>query len=76
MALDFPSTGVLKGGMAEIDYVRTRLRDTKGQWLRVARESGVSHRAIYNVVYLDKDHRTSTISKLAAWFREQEKQAA
>lgn len=56
--------------MTEIEFVREQLRATKGKWLTVAKESGVSHRAIYNVVYLDKDHRRSTIEKLGRYFRE------
>lgn len=54
--------------MSDIEVVRGHLRATKGRWLQVARDSGVSHRAIYNVVYAKNDPRTSTVAKLAAYF--------
>ncbi len=62
--------------MSELDYVRERLKATKGRWLRIAEESGVSHRAIYNVVYAKNDPRTSTVQALADWLRADEEQAA
>lgn len=58
--------------MNELEQVRAKLRETKGQWLRIARESNVSHRAIYNVVYGKVDPRVSTVENLAKWFRENE----
>lgn len=56
----------------DLDFVRARLRETKGQWLRIARETGVGHRVIYNVVYEINDPRSSTVNALAAWFRAQD----
>jgi predicted transcriptional regulator len=68
MALVLPSTNVLKVvAMADIEFVRAELRARKGQWLRVAAESGVAHRAIYNVVYGKTDPRLSTVEKLTKW---------
>lgn len=56
--------------MSEIERVRQQLLTRKGQWRRIAQESGVAHRAIYNVVYAKNDPRTSTIQALARWLQE------
>lgn len=59
--------------MSDLDFVRSRLRESKGQWLRISRETGVAHRAIYNVVKKDShDPRSSTVDALARWFRDRD----
>ena len=58
--------------MSDLEYVRAKLRDSKGQWLRISKETGVAHRAIYNIVRDLNDPRSSTINALALWFRERD----
>lgn len=53
--------------MKSLDDIRYQLRLRKGQWRRVASESGVSHRAIYNIVYAKNDPRVSTVQALSEW---------
>lgn len=53
------------------EFVLERLEGTKGQWPRVARESGVSRRTIEKIARKEvKDPGVSLIEKLAAYFRE------
>jgi transcriptional regulator with XRE-family HTH domain len=55
------------------EFVLARLEGTKGQWPRVARESGVSRRTIEKIARKEvKDPGVSLIEKLAAYFRENE----
>lgn len=61
--------------MSDLEFVRSRLRESKGQWLRISKETGVAHRAIYNVVNELNDPRSSTVNALAAWFKTQDEAA-
>lgn len=55
------------------EFVLERLEGSKGQWPRVARESGVSRRTIEKIARKEvKDPGVSLIEKLAAYFRENE----
>jgi hypothetical protein len=70
-----PKQGLVSSVMQEsiYEFVLARLEGTKGQWPRVARESGVSRRTIEKIARKEvKDPGVSLIEKLAAYFRENE----
>lgn len=55
------------------EFVLEQLEGAKGQWPRVARESGVSRRTIEKIARREvKDPGVSLIEKLARYFRESE----
>lgn len=58
--------------MSDLEFVQANLRECRGQWLRISREADVAHRAIYNIVRGLNDPRSSTVNKLAKWFRDQQ----
>jgi hypothetical protein len=53
--------------MDTIVYVRAELEARKGEWIHIARESGVAYRSLCNVVHSRNDPRVSTVGKLAMW---------
>lgn len=62
--------------MSDLQFVKACLKATEGQWLTVAALSGVSYRAIYNLGKDKSDPRASTLDRLKAHFRKQQRQAA
>lgn len=51
-----------------LEFVKTRLFRLKGQWKRVATESGVPYKTIKNLMQGETlDPRTSTIDKLITY---------
>lgn len=70
-----PKQGLLSGGMPEsiYEFVLEQLEFSKGQWPRVARESGISRRTIEKIARKEvKDPGVSLIERLAKYFRESE----
>jgi hypothetical protein len=55
--------------MESIQFVREQLAARKGEWIHIAKASGVSYRALCNVMHDRTDPRISTVAKLADWFR-------
>lgn len=52
------------------DYIRNRLERLRGQWTRVATESGVSYKTIKNFMQGKvKDPRHSNVEKLRNYLR-------
>lgn len=55
------------------EFVLEQLECSKGQWPRVARESGISRRTIEKIARKEvKDPGVSLIERLARYFRESE----
>lgn len=63
-------------GMDPIQFVRDELAGRKGEWIHVAKASGVSYRALCNVMHDRNDPRISTVRKLADWLRANRRKAA
>jgi hypothetical protein len=55
--------------MDTAQFVRDELASRRGEWIHIARASGVSYRALCNVAHSRNDPRISTVAKLADWFR-------
>jgi hypothetical protein len=56
--------------MDPIKFVRDELAGRRGEWIHIAKASGVSYRALCNVAHSRNDPRVSTVANLAAWLRE------
>lgn len=56
--------------MDPIQYVREELVRRRGEWLHIAKASGVSYRALCNVAHSRNDPRISTVMALSNWLRE------
>ena len=53
-----------------LEYVRARLERLRGQWPRVARESGVPYKTIKNIMQgKSKDPRNSNVEALRNYLR-------
>lgn len=53
-----------------VDFVRARLERLRGQWKRIAHESGVGYTTIKNIMQdRTRDPRTSTIHTLREYLR-------
>lgn len=53
------------------DYILDQLEASKGQWLEVAKESGVSYSTIKKIAYRTiASPRVKHLEKLAAYFRD------
>ncbi len=53
---------------SQLELVRTRLERLRGQWGRVARESGIGYTTIKNIMQgSTKDPRSSTVERLRTY---------
>lgn len=55
--------------MDTVQFVRAELAGRRGEWIHIAKASGVSYRALCNVVHSRNDSRISTVERLAGWLR-------